>query len=163
MIDHFLRYVVPAGYALLPPAMKSPAATSLVLAIGLQESQFQRRRQMGSGTALSFLQFERAGVRGVLVHPRTMPLIEQALRAQCYSGFVREASAWNRILEHHDTLAFVFARCLLWTLPQPLPTREQEALGWSQYLECWRPGKPHPETWAAHWAEAWRRVAPLDA
>ena len=28
---------------------------------------------------------------------------------------------------------------------------------WECYLRTWRPGKPHPETWAAYWHEGWSR------
>jgi len=28
-------------------------------------------------------------------------------------------------------------------------------LGWGYYLDNWRPGKPHAETWPGHW----KRVA----
>lgn len=158
MIDHILHYTAPAAYSLLPPAMHSMAATSFVIAAGLQESRFKTRRQMGAGTALSFWQFERAGVQGVLTHARSKAHVEAALRALCYGGLVREASACHRVIEHHDTLAFVLARLLLWTLPVALPQRSDVETAWTQYLDLWRPGKPHPETWAGFFADAWDYV-----
>jgi hypothetical protein len=53
-----------------------------------------------------------------------------------------------------DTYACLCARALLWTLPDRLAGPEQPDLGWGLYLEAWRPGEPHPETWHGHWDAA---------
>ena len=67
MIGHILAHTLPAAYSLLPAEMESAEATALLLSIGLQESQFTHRRQVG-GPARGFYQFELSGVQGVLRH-----------------------------------------------------------------------------------------------
>jgi len=61
-----------------------------------------------------------------------------------------DSDAIRKVLVSGESLSF--ARLLLWTLPSALPTTADE--GWTQYLDAWRPGKPHPATWAGHWATA---------
>ncbi len=55
--------------AALPARMRSREAVVMLLAIGLQESLFKYRRQIGSGIARGWLQFEKmGGVAGVIKH-----------------------------------------------------------------------------------------------
>lgn len=160
MIDHILQFTVPAAYALLPPKMQSPRATAMLLAIGFQESRFTERRQIG-GPARGFWQFEAGGgVKGVLEHPSTADVIADVLEQLEYSTTVSPAGVTLRHLaiEHNDTLAFCFARCLLWTVPGALPGPGEADLGWVQYIAGWRPGRPHRATWDAFYAEAWMLV-----
>lgn len=160
MIDHVLTHTVPAGYAVLPPAMGSARATALLLAIGLQESRFLARQQE-AGSARGFWQFEEAGVRGVVRHPRTRSHLERALRALRYESLINRVVGTHRVLEHNDTLAFVVARLLLWTLPGPLPGRGHAEAAWTQYLAGWQPGRPHRATWNAFYEDAWERAEPV--
>lgn len=154
MIDIIGGYVLPAAFAVLPPAMYSREAAALLLAIGLQESGFAARRQLG-GPARSFWQFEVAGVRGVLEHSKSAAPIAGALAALRYPAIVDDPATVLAALEHNDVLAACFARCLLWTLPFSLPAPEAAGGGWQLYLEAWRPGKPRFATWNAHYADAW--------
>lgn len=142
--------ILPA-LALLPPAMNTPQARVLLLAIGLQESRFQHRRQIG-GPARGFWQFEHnGGVRGVLMHPASR---EDALRI-CAARHVAPVSATiYAALETDDILAAAFARLLLWTDPLRLPDAGDADGAWALYLRTWRPGKPHPQTWSALYAQA---------
>ena len=55
----------------------------------------------------------------------------------------------------------LFARLLLWTVPAALPTRQNPDESWRHYLEAWRPGKPHRQTWDGFYAEAWLLVTSL--
>lgn len=141
------RSVLPAALSLLPPSMDSAEARALLIAIGLQESRFEYRRQV-RGPARGFWQFEQAGVRGVLNHhaakPRLGPVLEalRVLPDECFEA-----------IAHNDVLACVFARLLLWTHPQPLP--REAAVAWRYYLATWRPGKPHRRTWDDFYASAW--------
>lgn len=148
--------LVPA-LRMLPPQMDSRAARAMLVAIALQESDsLQHRRQMAGGPARGFWQFERGGgVKGVLTHATTKPLIVPICRLLCYQP---TAAVCHTAIEHNDILAAVFARLLLWTLPHELPRADDPVEGWSQYLAAWRPGKPHRHTWDAHYAEAWRIV-----
>lgn len=161
MIAIVERFILPAAYSLLPARMSSPEATALLLAIGLQESRFQHRRQVG-GPARGFWQFERGGgVAGVLAHPASRPHLDVALSSLRY-GTDLDSAGLYALIEHNDVLAAVIARLLLWTDYRPLPA---EAAGpdasWSAYVRNWRPGKPHRNTWDAFHAEAWRRVHDL--
>lgn len=168
MIEHLLRFTLPAAYALLPPQMNAPAASAMLLAIALQESGATYRRQRGGGGGRSFWQFERGdarkpgGVYGVLTHPASRAHLISALTALQYRPVSPPADAVRicyAAIEHNDTLAAVCARVLLWTLPVPLPGHEDRVMAWGQYTAAWRPGKPRPETWNDHFATAWALVA----
>lgn len=157
MVDKVLRYVIPCAYDLLPPAMASPEATAMLLAIGLQESRFLERRQLGPGPARGFWQFEESGVAGVLEHPKTQVAIAAALRTLRYDHTLdaRDVHLW---LEHNDVLACCFARCLLWSSAKGLPRVDESIRGWDLYTATWRPGKPKRNTWVSLYSEAWDRV-----
>jgi len=158
MIDHIHAFIIPAAYSLLPPKMESDYATAMLLAIGLQESGFETRHQLEGGPARGFWQFEVGGVAGVLRHEASREPLDRVLRDLCYGDLVDRIASVYKILEHHDVLACVCARLLLWTIPFGLPSDDQPDLAWSQYVSAWRPGDPRRETWDAHYAEAWRRT-----
>lgn len=141
-------HVIPTAMALLPARLDAPEARALLVAIGLQESRFEHRRQV-RGPAHGFWQFESGGgVHGVLTHRSSKPLIVPVLELLRYApGDCYDA------ITHNDVLACVFARLLLWTHPRPLPS--SAAAAWLYYLECWRPGKPHRETWDRFYEQAW--------
>jgi hypothetical protein len=160
MTEHVARYVLPAAYSLLPTAMRSEAATAMLLSIGLQESGFRHRRQLPRapgeppGPALGLWQFEPATIALVLRHTRVGSIANAALDRMAYTerpGIVTVESA----IEHNDVLAAVFARLLLWTVPQPLPQLAQVDLSWSQYLWAWKPGRPRHQTWPDYYAMGW--------
>lgn len=130
-------------------------ARRILLAIALQETSLQHRRQVVSGgvengPAASFWQFEQGGgCRGVLTHPT----VADRMNKICFAFNVMPTSAglWEA-MRYNDVVAAAAARLLIYTLPKKLPTTEAE--GWAQYLSAWRPGKPHPEVWAANWRNA---------
>jgi hypothetical protein len=158
MIDTIHRFIIPAAYDLLPSAMNTAPATAMLLAIGLQESRFRHRRQVG-GPAHGFWQFERGGgVAGVMKHDRVGPIAREVLAALRYDA--KAADVYDLIVDN-DVLAAVIARLLLWTVPGRLPLAPQAEMGWQQYREGWRPGKPHRATWNDFYAEAWARVTSL--
>ncbi len=144
-----------AAASLLPPAMDSQAAWAMLFAIGSQESRLDARRQIG-GPARGFWQFELGGIRGVLQHPASKPLITAVLDRLDYDHFADTSYA---AIADNDVLAFCYARCMLYTLPDPLPARGETQKAWGQYIEGWRPGAPKPLTWPAFYAQAWT-VAP---
>jgi len=166
VIELVVRSIIPAALSMLPPAMDSSNARAMLVATGLQESKFLERRQIvkggKKGPAAGLWQFEQGGaVRGVLEHKRTREHALAILRELRYhkAGRVITSSAIvHAKIEDNDVLACVFARLLLWTLPGRLPTRNERDLGWAQYLNAWRPGRPHPDTWGAYFDEAWQRV-----
>lgn len=147
--------VYKAAASLLPPAMDTAAAWAMLFAIGLQESRLDARRQIG-GPARGFWQFEFGGVRGVLDHPASAPLIRSVLDRLDYDYL---PDTTYTAIEHNDVLAFAYARCLLWTLPGALPQRGETQKAWGQYIEGWRPGAPKPLTWPENFARSWK-VAP---
>lgn len=135
----------------------SPAARRFLIAIALQESNLSNRRQVGTGgaengPAVSWWQFEKGGgCRGVLTHR----LAADHMRFICnaYNVGQTEGELWQA-MQFQDIVAAAAARLLIYTLPHKLPETADE--GWAQYLEAWRPGKPHAESWAANWAIAER-------
>lgn len=163
MIDQIHDYVLPAAYSLLPPKMKSDAATAQLIAIGLHESQFKFRAQVldngAIGKGRGFWQFEPSGgIAGVLQHRATRVHIYAVLDVLRYGNLIDKVSSCWKIVEHHDTLAAVFARLLLWTLPDALPGPLEVDVAYAHYLEAWRPGRKHPADWPANYAQAWNRV-----
>ena len=152
-ISDVLQVVIYPGLALLPKQMNSPAAIAMLLTIGLQESRFIYRRQVG-GPARGFYQFEKkGGVAGVLLHHRgASPLIRDVLDRLQYDLDLDTSYA---AIEHNDALATAFARLLLWTLPDTLPQKDEYERSWEQYIEAWRPGKPHRQTWNEFYRQAW--------
>jgi hypothetical protein len=135
----------------LPGKFDSPEATVMLLAIGLQESRFEHRQQIG-GPARSFWQFERGGgVVGVLTHAATAKHAQAvcALRGIAPTA----ASVYQRMLDD-DLLGCAFARLLLYSDAAPLPTIGHREAAWDYYLRNWRPGKPHRQTWDALYSQA---------
>lgn len=149
-----IKIVVEPGLRLLPERMDSQAARAMLLAKGLQESRFEYRRQI-RGPARGFYQFEIGGIRGVLNHNATKDIIAGVLDRLHYD---RDVTTSHTAVEHNDALATVYARLLLWTLPHPLPGPDNEELAWLQYIEAWRPGKPHRHTWGNFYRRAWMAV-----
>ena len=141
--------------ALLPARMDSVQARAMLLAIGLQESEFQYRRQIG-GPARGYYQFERmGGVYGVMNHHATGGIAAEVTRRLDYPF---QVDVLYDAIENNDTLATVFARLLLWTIPAPLPEKLEDDIGYFQYLDSWRPGRPHPDRWPSRYAAAWAAV-----
>jgi hypothetical protein len=155
MIDLLHRFIIPAAYSILPPVMANDRATAMLIAIALQESDNLTHRKQVRGPARGWLQFERTGIAGVLAHPRSRIQIANA----CDRLKVRATiEACYPAVEQNDVLMMAFGRCLLYTLPDSLPGPTEHARAWTQYLSAWRPGKPHPATWQAHYTRAWATV-----
>lgn len=140
--------VIAPTFELLGKKYASPQAETLLVAIALQESGLRHREQVG-GPAKGWWQFEVAGVRGVLNHPRSADKAAAVCKALHYPV---DAVLVQRALSHNDVLAGCFARLLLWTDPAPLPTKEAD--GWNYYQRNWRPGRPRIERWGECWARA---------
>ncbi len=137
--------------AQLLPSMDGPKARMMLLTIGLQESRFEHRRQI-NGPARGFWQFEEGGgVKGVLLHKTSAYDAAKVCHARGVGSTPREV--YGR-LEFDDVLAACFARLLLYTDPKPLPMIGDTDASWNLYERCWRPGKPHRETWDALHAQA---------
>jgi len=158
--------IFPAAFPLLPPKMDTVQARAMLIAIALQESRLVHRAQLVGGAAEwwhsmdppahSYYQFEVVSIRLMLQHSIARPLLIPALSALDYPidapGIIHEA------VRDNDILATILARALLRTVPEALPEQREQQRGWEQYLWAWRPGKPHPETWAENWRKAWTVV-----
>lgn len=130
---------------------RTPQSDVIMLAIGLQESRFTHRRQIG-GPAVGYWQFEKGGgVRGVLTHHASAARAAKLCVAQ---GVAATETAVYGALPLDDVLAAGFARLLLLTDPKPLPAVGDEQGAWAYYLRNWRPGKPHAGTWPALYLQA---------
>jgi hypothetical protein len=121
----------------------------MLLTIAGQESGFSARHQHGGGPARSLLQFELAGVRGVMAHSTS----RDTLRALCGDVLVDfDDRAILTAMTWSDPFAFAMGRLLILTDPWPLPKMQGE--GWALYMRTWRPGKPRREHWPVAWAQA---------
>lgn len=127
-------------------------AARFMLAIALQESGLNYRRQVVSGgteegPAASFWQFEKGGgCKGVLTHRS----VSERMGRICtdYNVKADPASLWEA-MRYQDIVAAAAARLLIYTMPWELPETAPD--GWKQYIEAWRPGKPNPSTWEGNW------------
>lgn len=153
-----IRPILDAALALLPAAMDSREARVMLVAIGLQESRLEHRRQLVGnpprpiGPAKGLWQFERlGGCKGVVSHQASRYWAHAVCKAR---GIDFTATAiWNSV-ETDDVLACAAARLLLLTDPRRLPAVGDEREAWNLYLRTWRPGKPHRDTWAGLYAQA---------
>jgi hypothetical protein len=149
-LDAILHTAINPALLLLPRAMDSDAARVMLLAAGLQESRLQYRYQKTKdpyvkGPARGLPQFERGGVAAVMGNPACKAHAEAVCKAR---GVPFDSSLVHARMEFDDVLAFAFARLLLWADPRPLPNLDaSHEDAWKCYLRCWRPGKPHRETW----------------
>jgi hypothetical protein len=149
----------------MPPVMRGVRAEAALLANALQESGLRERVQIG-GPARGLYQFEAIGVRGVLDHPATFDHAQDACEAWLYQvsrgadGHALQTTVeqLHRIIRDNDVLATIFARLALWRLPDQLAEADQPEAGWGQYVEAWRPGKPHRDRWDDSWRTAWQAV-----
>jgi len=136
--------LVPA-FAILPMPMDSPTARLMLLAIGLQESEFLVRRQYGNGPARGFWQCEKGGgVKGVVTNKVTAAHCRNLSLAR---NVPFDVDHIYNALEFDDVLAAGVARLILFADPRPLPPMDDPVLTWACYLRNWRPGKPRPDEW----------------
>lgn len=152
--EQFDRIILAPALSLLPEHMASVPARAMLIAICLQESGLNHRQQIG-GPARGFPQFEKAGILGVLTHRATADLANGVCDELVYLPGVNEVHA---AIRDNDLLAACFARLLLWTVPAALPGPDQPDVGWEQYLESWRPGRPRRELWDDNWERARQAV-----
>lgn len=162
LLDSILHTAINPALQLLPERMDSDAARVMMLAAGLQESRFEYRFQKvagnpyAKGPARGFWQFERGGVFAVMTNRATDGDAKSLCKAR---GVPFDQVLIHARLEFDDVLAAGFARLLLWADPRPMPMVNADAeFAWKCYLRCWRPGKPHRETWDEFHAAARAQV-----
>lgn len=160
-LSEILGIVIVPALRLLPTTMDTPEARVQMLTIGLQESKLTYRYQVlddptVKGPARGLWQFERGGgVKGVMTHPA----VSRLTREVCLDRGCRfdATQIWHQI-ERDDVLAAALARLLIYTHPKALPRVDDPQEGWDQYIETWRPGKPHRSTWNAYHLRARKAV-----
>lgn len=162
LLDAVLHTMVNPALLLLPRAMDSDAARVMMLAAGLQESDFVHRAQTvrgkpyDKGPGRGFWQNERGGVFCVMTNLAT----REHLRTLCKARKV----PFDQVLIHarvefDDVLAAGIARLLLWADPRPLPKVDSDhETAWKCYLRCWNPGTPRRERWDSRHARARAQV-----
>lgn len=139
--------VTPA-LAFLPPVMDSVPARIILGATTIQESDLRTRRQTG-GPAVSFWQFEKIGIKEVLINPKTAAIAADACKFHNCEPSVNAVYEKFKLPEG-DILAAIFARLNYWRVRDPLPkhnTPVAESAYWLYYKNTWRPGKPHLDRW----------------
>lgn len=147
--------LIDTSMQLLPARMDSAKARVMLLAIGLQESEFEHTHQVG-GPAHGFWQFESGGgVKGVMNHSASK---DYARDVCTHLGVTWERSAVFEAIERDQVLACAFARLLLWTDARRLPELGDQAGAWDCYEWNWRPGKPHPSKWPGNYQQALKFV-----
>jgi hypothetical protein len=157
-LDAVLRHAVMPALVLMPEYISvGIEAQVMLLAIGLQESQFLAREQGGGGPARGFWQFEqgteasRGGVYGIYLHEASCDVLLDCCDARKVAF---DPEAIYKAIELDDVLAACCARLLLYTDPYALPDVGYEGSAWDLYLRTWRPGKPHPDVWPDNYARA---------
>lgn len=162
---YYHNAVMPA-LTLLPAAMDTDAARAMMLAIPLQESDLEHRRQFPAGPGRGYPQFElgldesgkpTGGLALLLRHKSAGPLCARVVNDLDYGGAT--PAELHAALEHNDILAAAMTRLLLYTFPGPLPGQNESDEGWRQYMWCWRPSRPRPNHWGRCFAMAWDVVA----
>lgn len=149
-LSDVIRTALEPAFAILPKQMDSPEARVMLLSIGLQESRFTARQQMGGGPARGFWQCEqgtaksRGGVWGFYLHPSSRYWVSVLCAARRVA--FNPVSIYNA-LDKDDVFAAGVARLGLFTDPQRLPATTDAIGSWNLYQRVWRPGKPKPETW----------------
>lgn len=154
-----ILHAIDEAMSLLPEKMDSKEVRVMLVAIGLQESRFQHRRQLVGnpprpvGPAKSYWQAERGGgmVHGVRTHPATEAIAASLYKARGVAP--TNQAIWDAI-ENDDVLAAALARLLLWTDPYKLPAIGDVDAAWDLYTRTWRPGKPHRHTWNEMYTKA---------
>lgn len=142
------KAAVDAAFQLLPIKMDSRPARVILAAIGYQESGYKVRIQYGNGPARSYWQFEKGGIKGVMLHKASARL---ALEICEKRGVDFNSELIWKAMETDDVLGAALARLLMYTDPLSLPDNAADA--WEMYAKrLWRPGKPHPDKWPASWA-----------
>jgi hypothetical protein len=146
-----VKTAIEPALAILPSAMDTREARVMLLAIGLQESRFMLRRQVG-GPARGFWQFEegtkmsRGGVWGVYLHDSSRYWLDRLCASR---GVLFQPDVIYRMLDTDDVLAAGVARLMLFTDPKRLPSVTDTDGAWALYLRTWRPGKPRRDSWNA--------------
>jgi hypothetical protein len=93
-LSDVIRMALAPALAILPPQMDTPEARMTLLSIGLQESRFIWRQQMGGGPARGFWQCEqgtqssRGGIWGFYLHPASRYWMSVCIRTAAFHSML---------------------------------------------------------------------------
>ena len=105
MIDQILSDVLPSAYALLPPPMQSDELSALLIAIGLQQSRFMKRRPETASACRGFWFLEPKHLAEIFRYSVARgPLVQAAHRLR-YSVLMMDRAEVLQAVEHNDTLS----------------------------------------------------------
>lgn len=155
-LSDVISTAIAPALALLPAQMDTPEARVMLLSIGLQESRFTARQQVG-GPAHGLWQFEqgtpasKGGIWGVYLHSASSYWLSGLCDERSVS--FDPVSIYNAVVTD-DVLAAGVARLMLFTDPRKLPAVNDVQGSWQTYARVWNPGKPKPDTWPALHAQA---------
>lgn len=124
-------------------------AAALCYAICGQESGWEHRVQV-NGPARSYAQFESIAVRDVMQRATS----KDRCRMLCHELNVDfDAQVIHTAMVQNDLLMLGMTRLNLWNQrgALPSPTLASQDAAWNYYVNTWKPGKPHPNRWGAHW------------
>lgn len=151
-LEKIRRIIIEPALDLLPPGLGGNRAELMLLAIGLEESDFLERRP-ASGPERGFWRMgpEDDIVGAVLRHPGTAPLAVAACDLRSVPPIEERVFAE---LEHDDLLAAVFARLRLHVEGERLPAVGEVAEAWDLYCRAWCPATRDRRGWDRHYARA---------
>lgn len=121
---------------LLAPRWDTIDSQALLLVIAHHESGLTHRHQI-NGPAVGWWQFEKGG--------GTKQIFSTALGRRALSDFhiPLDLDSAHLAVEYNDTIAFVYARLLLFSDPFAIPPYDGSKNDLFQYYDhLWRPGKP---------------------
>lgn len=145
------------AFALLPLEMDTDLARLQVFATGIQESNFEVRRQANNGPAVGFFQFERVGIQGVMEHKKSGPLLRKL--CEKFDVVFNVEHIWTALQSpRYDALAICIARLNYWISPLAMPSAGNMKQAWEMYQKTWRPGKPHSEKWIESYWRAYGAI-----
>lgn len=151
-LEMICRSVIAPALALLPPGLGGVRAEVMLLAIGQQESGFQKRRpDLGPERGYWRSCPDDDQVGAVLRHPATAALAVAACDTRQVPPIEERVFT---ALEHDDLLSAVFARLRLHIEGERLPPLGEVGDAWSLYCSAWRPAEPDRPRWDQSYARA---------
>lgn len=133
-----------------------PEAAVFLLAVAIQESHLQFRKQFAGGPARGLFQMESEPLSMMTLVMKKNP----ELRAMLPTADPKEM--WNLLeFPENDKYGVYIARTALKSDPAPIPRLGNVEGAWEYYLKHWRPGKPRKEKWAISYEAAlgaWRSL-----
>lgn len=140
--DVLADVIVPA-FEHLPSEMDSPEARLIVLATGVQETQYQTRQQV-DGPARGLFQAQYNFILDLMHNPASGNHVWNLCGVM---GITYGSHAMFDALLRDDPFAACMCRLGFWCDPRPLPDVGDVLGAWGAYERVQRPGKPSYTRW----------------